>query len=124
MTVYKKDVGAKLLRVVKDVEILTSTANLTTAAGYVDVAGTKIDALYADNISFIVNNLGATNGATWKLVGSHDDSTYVDANTPANLALSTTATGTSVAYYRYYKIQAKDQSGGSHTSVSASIMAK
>lgn len=119
-----KDAMAKLIRIAKDAEVLTAGAQTTTNS-YADLSGSKIDTTNATSVSFVVKNTGGSNGAYWKIVGSNDDSSYVDVNSEATLAAGVSASyATAQAVYRYYKVQIKAQVGGSQTTVSAVALAK
>lgn len=121
---YIKDVMAKLHRVVKDVEVLTPTAQTTTAS-FVDVTDATIDALYYDSVAFAIGNTGGANGLSWKVLASIDGVVWVEVQSSANVAFGANDKYTvAPAPYRYYKPQVKDQSGGSHTTALVSVIGK
>lgn len=116
--------GEKTVATVRQVEILT-VGSQTTTNSYVDHSGSKIDAATKSLVAMVIKNTGGSNGVKWKVLGSIDDSTYVEVQAEATVAFGATGTFTTATpYYRYYKIQVVDASGGSHTTVTASVIAK
>ena len=116
--------GEKTIATVKQSEVL-SVPSQTTTASFVDHAGSKIDAGVRTTVAMVIKNTGGSNGLSWQVLGSIDDVTYVEAQASANVAFGASGTfTTNPALYRYYKIQIKDQSGGSHTTATASVIGK
>lgn len=118
----------------------------TTTATYADIAGAKIDTLPtgAKYLGFLFEEKGGVNGVTFAIFGSMDDSTYtqivgpigqdgsedsdgnvpVNANATAEVFITPDYKSGGKACYRFYKVQVKDTSGGSHGSAKATIVAK
>jgi hypothetical protein len=100
--------------------VLASPANPTSANAYADVAGSLIDAQFSNTVSYTILNKDGANGITWQVLAanSSDFSDSVVAQAGANVAAAGVGTfSTNPALYRYYKVQVKDQVGGSHAIV-------
>ena len=117
--------SAKEVRLSRDAEVVIAGAYTTTNA-FADMTDAIIDTLGYESVAIILNNTGGSNGASWKILGSINGSTYVEVVASANVAAGATGTAytNSQAPYRYYKIQAKDQVNDSHTTVTAHLLAK
>lgn len=116
--------GEKTIATVKQAEILT-VGSQTSTASFADHVGSKIDAGLRTTVAMVIKNTGGANGLSWQVLGSIDDVTYVEAQASANVAFGASGTfTTNPALYRYYKIQIKDQVGASHTTATASVIAK
>jgi len=80
---------------------------------YADVTGSKIDTAGRKCVSYICTNTGA-NEIDWKVLGSNDDSAYIEIQAEAGIAAAASGSyGTAAAPYKYYKVQIKAASGGS-----------
>lgn len=109
----------------------------TSTSSYVDVSGSKIDtgANGEKAIAFQLSEAGGVNGVTFQIVASVDDSHYTaikgaDAtgtdNGSTDIAVAASGTTTAIvsptaasgarSSFRFYKVQVKDTSGGSHGS--------
>lgn len=94
--------------------VSVSPANFTTADAYADITGSKIDSAGKTRVVYTIYNAHATNGITWKVLASVDDSTYIEVEAEAALAAVTAASWVADATetsYRYFKIQAKSTVG-------------
>ena len=105
--------------------VSVAPANLTTTAAYADVG--KIDAEGKTRVVYTILNAHASNGLKWKVLGSVDDTTYVELEAEAIVAAAAvdswvaSATETS---YRYFKVQVKDETGDSHATAQVRGYAK
>lgn len=116
--------GEKTVATVRQCEILDVPSQASTNS-YADLAGSKIDCALRSLVSMVLKNTGVSNGVKWKVLGSIDDVTYVEVQAEATVAQSATGTFTTATpYYRYYKIQIQSAVGGSHTTTTASVIAK
>lgn len=114
--------GAEKVVVGRQSSIGTDTG--TTTASFADT-GSVLDAVACDTVAATVTNSGGSNGLSWQVLGSIDGTNYVVVQTSANVAAGASDKFTAQpAAYRYYKVQVKDQSGGSHTTFSASLIGK
>lgn len=122
-TRVSKNVSAPEVRILRDADIFTDVVAATTAS-FVD-SGSVLDARFAASIALTVLNTGGANGLSYQVLGSVDGVTYVVVQGSANVAFGANASySASPAAFGYYKIQVKDQSGGSHTAASVSGIAK
>jgi hypothetical protein len=116
--------GEKTVATVKQSEVLT-VGSQTTTASFADFAGSKIDAGVRTTVAMVIKNTGGANGLSWKVLGSIDDVTYVEAQASRNVAFGASDSyTTNPALYRYYKMQIVDQVGGSHTTATGSVIGK
>lgn len=120
-----KNKSAKETRIIRDAEIIVTDA-YTTTNSFADLTGAIIDAANYESLAVIFKNTGGSNGASWQLLGSIDGITYVEVVASANVAAGATGTPYTVSIppYRYYKVQAKSQSAGNHTTAVAHIIGK
>lgn len=124
MSIISKDSAAKQVRTIKDAEILSPTAQTSTAS-YVDVSGSKIDAANYESVALTVTNTHGSNSIDYKVLASIDDVSYVEVKAEATLAAAAIGSySTSPALYRYYKVQVKDTSGGTHGAATVRVIAK
>jgi hypothetical protein len=89
--------------------VATATAQATTGS-YVDLSGSLLESPKETIFSFVVT--GATQNSYFKILGSNDDTTYmeVEAQTAVTAGASVMKSGT--AYYRFYKVQIKQNVAG------------
>lgn len=100
-------------------------ANQATTNTYADVVGSKIDTYSQKLVSYICVNAHVANSIDWKVLGSNDDTSYVEVQAEATLAAAAIGSYTSTAApYRYYKIQVKATVGNSQGTADVSGMAK
>ena len=125
MTKISKDFSSKQVRVLRDAEVVITSAYTTTNA-FADVTDAIIDAANYESVAIVLKNTGGANGASWKILGSIDGTTYVEVVASANVAFGDTGTPytVSIAPYRYYKVQAIDQVSGDHTTVVVHLIGK
>ena len=107
--------------------ILTPTAQTTTNS-YVDLSGSKIDTgdKGIGSLAIVLKNTHAANDINWKILGSIDDTTYVEIVAEETVQEVSTGTAYSVATapYRYYKVQVKTTSAGNHGTAVVHVIAK
>jgi hypothetical protein len=120
-----KNISAQQERVLRDAEIIITSA-YTTTASFADVTGAIIDAANYESVAIVLKNTGGANGASWKILGSIDGVTYVEVVASGNVAFGAVGTPytVSIAPYRYYKVQAVDQVGAAHTTVVVHLIGK
>ena len=98
--------------------VSVSPADYTTTASYVDLG--KIDAEGKTRVVYTILNAHAANGIKWKVLGSVDDTTYVELEAEAvvaALASSSWVASATETSYRYFKVQTKDEGGAAHGTV-------
>tara|TARA_B110001454_G_C12285165_1_gene252822 strand:- start:33 stop:359 length:327 start_codon:yes stop_codon:yes gene_type:complete len=89
--------------------VATAVAQATTGS-YVDLSGSSLESATGTIFSFVMT--GATQNSYFKILGSNDDTTYmeVEAETAVNAGASVMKSGT--AHYRFYKVQIKQNVAG------------
>jgi hypothetical protein len=87
--------------------ITVNPADQETTNAYADVDGSLIDTYGKSIISYTCKNTDGANSIDWKVLASNDGTTYIEAQAEASLAAAAVGTFTSIAYYRYYKVQVK-----------------
>jgi hypothetical protein len=89
--------------------VATAVAQATTGS-YVDLSGSMLESAQGTVWSFVMT--GATQNSYFKILGSNDDTTYmeVEAETAVTAGASVMKTGT--AYLRFYKVQIKQNVAG------------
>lgn len=94
----------------------TGVLSQVSTAGFVDVVDSDLDARFYQSISYTITNTGA-NSIDWKVLAANNpdfsDSVEVKASAAVAAAAKDSYSAT-VAVYSYYKVQIKDDSGGSH----------
>lgn len=78
-----------------------------TTNSYADVEGSLIDTNGKGLISFICKNTDGSNSIDWQVLASNDNSVFTVVQVGASLAAAAVGVFSSIAYYRYYKVQVK-----------------
>lgn len=120
MTRVSKNISAKMLRVIKDADVVTIGVQTTTAS-YVDLADSIIDTANCSSVAYVVKNTHATLTIKYKIMGSIDGITYVEVQAEASLAAvsGVGSYSTTNPVWRYYKVQVINNSGAGTASGSA-----
>jgi hypothetical protein len=87
--------------------IIVNPSDQESTNVYADVDGSIIDTYGKSIICYTCKNTDGANSIDWKVLASIDGTTYVEAQAEASLAAAAVGTFTSLAYYRYYKVQVK-----------------
>lgn len=89
--------------------VATAVAQATTDA-YADLSGSELESATGTIWSFVMT--GATQNSYFKILGSNDDTTYleVEAQTAVTAGASVMKSGT--AHYRFYKVQIVEHVAG------------
>lgn len=87
--------------------IIINPSDQETTNTYADISGSKVDTYGNGLICYTCKNTDGANSIDWKVLASIDGTTYIEAQAEASLAAAAVGTFTSIAYYRYYKIQVK-----------------
>lgn len=105
-------------------------SSFVTTNAYTLVTGSKIDAYAADqSYSVVVRETVGTNGATFKVQVSDDDTNWAD-HPDASLVDETVAANgvqarhTADAAYRFYRVVAKSTSTDAPATISVAVIAK
>ena len=94
--------------------ITCAPATQETTDAYADLTNSKLDAYEHNTVCYVIKNTDGANSIDWKVLGSNDDSEYVEVQAEAAVAAGAVGTFlTATAYYRYYKVQIKATVGGS-----------
>jgi len=116
-----KAIRAYLLR---SAEILSPVAQATVDA-YADVAGSIIDTVERESLAIVTENTHASKSLDWKVLGSIDGVTYVEVQAEATLAFGAVGTyTTTMAVYRFYKVQVKSTGAGQASEATVNLIAK
>jgi hypothetical protein len=85
---------------------VVSPAGQASANAYADVAGSTLDTLNAQFVSYTLVNTGA-NTLTWKVLGANnpDFSDVQQVQAPADVLAAGVASYSGSAVWRYYKVQ-------------------
>jgi len=104
-------------------EVTPVAQNSVTA--WADVAGSTIDTEYLASIAYTC--VAATHTICWKVLGANaaDFSDVQEVQASADLAAGAIGSySTSVAVWRYYKVQIQDKVGGTHGTATVRGIAK
>ena len=114
MTLVSKAISAKRVRFTRDADI-TTIAEQTATASYVDLTGSKVDAANASSLAYTVKNTHATLTTKYKVMGAINDvdAEYVEVQAEATVAANggTGSYSTTNPTFRFYKIKIIDGSG-------------
>ena len=111
---------------IRAADVVTPTVQATVDATFVDVAGSTIDALYFQSVSFTVVNTGAQT-IKWKVLGANasDFSDVVEVQGSATIVAGASGSySTAAAVWRYYKVQVADNVAASHGAATLRGVAK
>lgn len=92
------------------------TAQATTAS-FADVTGSTLDTLNNLTVSYTIQNTDNTNSLDWQVLAANDSAFTAPVTVQSSAAVIHNATSSynaNPAVYRYYKVQVRDTSGGSH----------
>jgi len=116
-----KSIRAYLLR---SAEILSPVAQATVDA-YADVVGSIIDTVERESLAIVTQNTHGAKSLDWKVLGSIDGVTYVEVQAEATLTFGTVGTyTTTMAVYRFYKVQVKSTGAGQASEATVNLIAK
>ena len=120
MTQILKDTG-------KGFTTVLTPAAQTTTNSYADVLGSKIDTADKSigSIAFVMQNTHVSNDLDWKVLGSIDDSTYVEVQAGATIQQSANSSYSAVvSVWRYYKVQVRATVSASQATAVVHVIAK
>lgn len=111
------------IRFTQPVMLLTTatTADVTTTNAFADAL--IIDLQGIKEKSLQIKNTGGANGLSWQILGSLDGGANYDVavKASANVAFGAVEFYNSSVYCTHWKVQVKDQVGGSHTTASVKL---
>lgn len=87
--------------------VVINPSDQETTNTYVDISNSIINTDSKGLISYTCKNTDGANSLDWKVLASNDGTTYIEAQAEASLAAAAVGTFTSIAYYKYYKVQIK-----------------
>lgn len=99
MTRYTKEVR-------DTAEDVTPAAQATTDS-HADVVGSTLDTQWNDYASYTILNSHASNDLDWKVLASNDNTNFAEVQAEATVQETASSSFSTVAYFRYYKVQVK-----------------
>lgn len=116
-----KPIRAFLLR---SAEILSPVAQATVDA-YADIVGGTIDTVERESVAIVIENSHGSKSLDWKVLGSIDGVTYVEVQAEATITFGNTSSySSSLAVYRYYKVQVKSTASGQPSEATVNVISK
>jgi|7_EtaG_2_1085326.scaffolds.fasta_scaffold70368_2 hypothetical protein len=89
--------------------VVTASAQATTGS-YVDLSGSELESASETIWSFVMT--GATQNSYFKILGSNDDTNYLEVEAQTGVTAGASVMKSGTAYYRFYKVQIKQNVAG------------
>ena len=97
--------------------VQVAPAGQATTSSFADVAGSTLDTLNNLTVSYTIQNTDNTNALDWQVLAANDSAFVAPVTVQSSASVIHNATSSynaNPAVWRYYKVQVRDTSGGSH----------